>query len=56
LENAKQEVDECQLDLEAFVVDRTLLNKCSNETIITALENEECKNAKDDLNKLEKDT
>jgi hypothetical protein len=56
LENAKQEVDECKLDLEAFVVERTLLNEYLNETIITALEKEECKNTKDDLNKLEKDT
>jgi hypothetical protein len=55
LENAELEVDECKLDLEAFVVERMLLNECLNKTIITALEKEECKNEKDDLNKLEKD-
>jgi hypothetical protein len=49
LENAKQEVDECKLDLEAFVVERTLLNEYLNEAIITALEKQEYKNAKDDL-------
>ncbi len=56
LEDAELEVDECMLDLEAFVVERMLLNEYFNETIITALEKEECKNAKDELNKLEKDT
>jgi len=56
LENAKLEVDECKLDLEAFVVERTLLNEYLNETIITASEKEEYKTAKDDLNKLEKDS
>ncbi len=56
LEDAELEVDECKLDLEAFVVERMLLNEYLNETIITALEKEEHKNAKDELNKLEKDT
>jgi hypothetical protein len=56
LENSKLEVDECKLDLEAFVVERTLLNEYLNETIITALEKQEYKNAKDDLNKMEKDS
>jgi hypothetical protein len=55
-ENAKLEVEECKLDLEAFVVERTLLNEYLNETIITASEKEEYKNAKDELNRLEKDT
>jgi hypothetical protein len=55
VENAKLEVNECKLDLEAFVVKRTLFNEHSNETIITALKKQEHKNAKDELNKLEED-
>jgi hypothetical protein len=40
-EDDKLEVEECELDLESFVVERLLLNKYLQETILTSSERKE---------------
>ncbi len=37
-EDAKLEVEECELDLESFVVERLLLNEYLQETMLTSSE------------------
>jgi hypothetical protein len=54
--NDKLEVEECELDLESFVVERLLLNEYLQETIFTSSERKEIKEQKKELSQLERST
>jgi hypothetical protein len=55
-EDAKLEVEECELDLESFVVERLLLNEYLQETILTTSERKEINEQKKELSQLERST
>jgi hypothetical protein len=55
-EDAKLEVEECELDLESFVVERLLLNEYLQETMVTSSERKEINEQKKELTQLERST
>ncbi len=55
-EDDKLEVEECELDLESFVVERLLLNEYLQETILTSSERKEINEQKKELSQLERST
>ena len=55
-EDDKLEVEECELDLEPFVVERLLLNEYLQETILTSSERKEINEQKKELSQLERST
>jgi hypothetical protein len=48
-EDDKLEVEECELDLESFVVERLLLNEYLQETILTSSEQKEINEQRKEL-------
>jgi hypothetical protein len=52
----KLEVEDCELDLESFVVERLLLNEYLQETILTSCERKEINEQKKELSQLERST
>ena len=55
-EDDKLEVEGCELDLELLIVERLLLNKYLQETILTTSERKEIKEQKKELSQLERST
>jgi hypothetical protein len=54
--NDKIEIQECELDLETFVVERLLLNKYLQETMLTSSEQKEINKQKKELGQLKMST
>jgi hypothetical protein len=55
-EDDKLEVEECELELESFVVERLLLNEYLQETILTSSKRKEINKQKKELSQLERST
>jgi hypothetical protein len=55
-EDDKLEVEECELDLESFVVERLLLNEFLQETMLTSSKQKEINEQKKELSQLERST
>jgi hypothetical protein len=55
-EDDKLEVEECELDLESFVVERLLLNEYLQETMLSSSERKEINKQKKELSQLDRST